>query len=89
MPKPRKCSFCGADFPAGTGMMFVKNDGSILWFDSSKCKKSSLHSNETHANLSGLSTSVKKRKAKGKPQAAFNIFIIFSFFKIISYSFFY
>jgi large subunit ribosomal protein L24e len=42
MPKPRKCSFCGVEFPAGTGMMYVKNDGTILWFDSSKCKKSSL-----------------------------------------------
>ncbi|MGA3112038.1 MAG: 50S ribosomal protein L24 [Candidatus Bathyarchaeia archaeon] len=31
MPKNRKCSFCGTDFPAGTGMMYVKNDGSILW----------------------------------------------------------
>ncbi len=42
MPKPRKCSFCGNDFPAGTGMMFVKNDGAVLWFCSGKCKKSSL-----------------------------------------------
>ncbi|MDH5376376.1 MAG: 50S ribosomal protein L24e [Candidatus Bathyarchaeota archaeon] len=42
MPRPRKCSFCGDDFPLGTGMMYVKNDGSILWFCSSKCRKSSL-----------------------------------------------
>jgi large subunit ribosomal protein L24e len=42
MPKNRKCSFCGSEFPAGTGMMFVKTDGAILWFDSSKCKKSSM-----------------------------------------------
>jgi large subunit ribosomal protein L24e len=42
LPKPRKCSFCGHDFPPGTGMMFIKNDGSILWFCSSKCRKSSL-----------------------------------------------
>jgi large subunit ribosomal protein L24e len=42
MPKARKCSLCGQDVPAGTGMMYVKNDGTILWFDSSKCKKSSL-----------------------------------------------
>lgn len=42
MPRPRKCSFCGNEFLAGTGMMYVKNDGSILWFCSSKCRKSSL-----------------------------------------------
>ncbi|HJW98471.1 MAG TPA: 50S ribosomal protein L24e [Candidatus Bathyarchaeia archaeon] len=41
MPRPRKCSFCGNEFPSGTGMMFIKNDGSILWFCSSKCRKSS------------------------------------------------
>jgi large subunit ribosomal protein L24e len=41
LPKPKKCSFCGSEFPVGTGMMYVKNDGSILWFCSSKCRKSS------------------------------------------------
>jgi len=43
LPRPRKCSFCGNEFSAGTGMMYVKNDGSILWFCSSKCRKSSLN----------------------------------------------
>jgi large subunit ribosomal protein L24e len=42
MPKTRKCSFCGKDFPPGTGIMYVKNDGSIIWFCSSKCRKSTL-----------------------------------------------
>lgn len=42
MPRFIKCSFCGNDFPAGTGMMYVKNDGSILWFCSSKCRKNAL-----------------------------------------------
>jgi large subunit ribosomal protein L24e len=43
MPKPRKCSFCGYEFQAGTGMMYVKNDGSIFWLCSSKCRKSALN----------------------------------------------
>lgn len=43
MPRPRKCSFCGKEFPPGTGMMFVKNYGSILWFCSSKCRKNMLN----------------------------------------------
>jgi large subunit ribosomal protein L24e len=42
MPRPRRCSFCGQDFPQGTGMMYVRNDGSIFWFCSSKCRKNSV-----------------------------------------------
>jgi LSU ribosomal protein L24E len=33
------CSFCGKKFPKGKGMLFVKNDGSVLYFCSSKCRK--------------------------------------------------
>jgi len=42
VPRARRCSFCGRDFPHGTGLMYVKNDGSLLYFCSSKCRKSSL-----------------------------------------------
>ncbi|MCK4885495.1 50S ribosomal protein L24e [Candidatus Bathyarchaeota archaeon] len=42
MPKSRNCSFCGHEFPPGTGMIYVRNDGTILWFCSSKCRKSSI-----------------------------------------------
>ncbi|RLG99465.1 50S ribosomal protein L24e [Candidatus Bathyarchaeota archaeon] len=42
MPRKHKCSFCGHEFPQGTGMMYVRNDGTILWFCSSKCRKSAL-----------------------------------------------
>ena len=42
MPKARHCSFCGRDFPFGTGLMYVKNDGSLLYFCSSKCRRSSV-----------------------------------------------
>ncbi|MDT7895447.1 MAG: 50S ribosomal protein L24e [Desulfurococcales archaeon] len=34
-----RCSFCGSQIPPGTGIMFVRNDGSILRFCSSKCFK--------------------------------------------------
>ena len=34
-----KCSFCGGKVPQ-TGKMFVKTDGKILFFDSSKCERS-------------------------------------------------
>ncbi len=35
----RTCSFCGGEIEPGTGIMYVRNDGSILWFCSSKCFK--------------------------------------------------
>ena len=34
-----KCTFCGAEIEKGTGKMFVRNDGKILYFCSSKCEK--------------------------------------------------
>jgi len=36
------CSFCGKSIENGTGKMFVKKDGKILYFDSSKCEKNLL-----------------------------------------------
>ncbi|HKZ45667.1 MAG TPA: 50S ribosomal protein L24e [archaeon] len=35
-----KCSFCSKAIKPGTGKMFVKNDGTVLYFNSSKCEKS-------------------------------------------------
>ncbi|MGZ4949811.1 MAG: 50S ribosomal protein L24e [Halobacteriota archaeon] len=35
----RKCSFCGGARELGTGTMFVKRDGTIFHFCSSKCEK--------------------------------------------------
>ncbi len=37
-----KCSFCKDDIPQGTGIMFVKKDGKILFFCSSKCERNLL-----------------------------------------------
>ena len=31
------CKFCGEEIPEGKGFMFVKRDGEILYFCSSKC----------------------------------------------------
>ncbi len=36
------CSFCGKEIEKGTGKMFVKNDGTILYFCSRKCEKNML-----------------------------------------------
>ncbi|MFQ6136653.1 MAG: 50S ribosomal protein L24e [Candidatus Hydrothermarchaeales archaeon] len=37
-----ECSFCGDKLKVGTGKMFVKRDGSVLYFCSSKCEKNML-----------------------------------------------
>ncbi len=42
MLRINKCSFCGKVIQPGTGIIYVKNDGTILRFCSSKCKKSML-----------------------------------------------
>ena len=34
-----KCSFCGRDYELGTGRQFAKNDGTLIHFCSSKCRK--------------------------------------------------
>jgi len=37
-----KCSFCNENMEAGTGKMFVRNDGKVFYFCSSKCEKNML-----------------------------------------------
>lgn len=36
-----KCSFCSDNIAKGTGKMFVKTDGTVQYFCSSKCEKNS------------------------------------------------
>jgi large subunit ribosomal protein L24e len=38
MVEQHACSFCGIQLEPGTGKMYVKKDGSILFFCSSKCQ---------------------------------------------------
>jgi len=37
-----KCTFCGEDVKKGEGMLFVKADGTVYSFCSSKCKHNQL-----------------------------------------------
>ncbi len=34
-----KCMFCGNEIEKGTGEMYVKKDGVVLYFCSAKCEK--------------------------------------------------
>jgi len=42
MPQTHDCSFCGRTIAPGTGINFVRRDGRVLRFCSSKCRKSML-----------------------------------------------
>ena len=39
MPEQRICNFSGEEIEPGTGLMFVRRDGTVLWFKSSKARK--------------------------------------------------
>ena len=42
MPRTFKCHFCGTEYGPASGIAYIKNDGVILYFCSTKCRKSSL-----------------------------------------------
>lgn len=37
------CSFCAEGLARGTGLIYVKKDGTLFYFCSSKCRKNQLH----------------------------------------------
>ncbi|MFW5704470.1 MAG: 50S ribosomal protein L24e [Nanoarchaeota archaeon] len=37
-----KCTFCGKELVPGSGKMFVKDNGQVLYFHSNKCEKNFL-----------------------------------------------
>jgi len=60
MPILRKCSFCGKQIEPGTGLLFVRNDGALLWFCSSKCKKNALELKRNPRKVKWVKSSAKK-----------------------------
>ncbi|MFQ5762227.1 MAG: 50S ribosomal protein L24e [Candidatus Bathyarchaeia archaeon] len=65
MARPHLCAFCGREFPHGYGMLYVRNDGSLLWYCSNKCRKSSLQLHRDSRKLKWTSYYGKKGKGKG------------------------
>ncbi|CCQ36877.1 50S ribosomal protein L24e [Natronomonas moolapensis 8.8.11] len=39
MVQKRTCDYSGQEIEPGTGTMYVKNDGTVLWFADAKCEK--------------------------------------------------
>lgn len=59
-----KCSFCGEEIEQGTGSKFIKNDGTVFNFCSSKCRKNKLALKRNPAHLKW--TEVHRAKKGGK-----------------------
>ena len=43
MPERRICTFSGEELEPGTGLMFIKRDGTVMWFKNSKARKNALN----------------------------------------------
>ncbi len=62
-----KCSFCQNELKPGTGKMFGKKDGKILFFCSSKCENNLLKL-KRKPRLTGWTESFRAEKAAAKKQ---------------------
>jgi len=58
------CSFCGNMIERGSGKMFVKSDGSILYFCSRKCEKNEEMRDRKTVRWTQEYTKLKKRRLK-------------------------
>ena len=65
-----KCSFCKAEIPPGTGKMFVKRDGSVLFFCSSKCEKNMLKLGRKSRKVKWVSKQEAKAKTEAEAEAS-------------------
>ena len=61
-----KCSFCGKDIEKGTGTMFVKNDGKLFYFCSSKCEKNLFKLNRIPRTVKWTEEAIKIKKGAKK-----------------------
>lgn len=66
----RQCSFCAAEIEPGTGMMFVKRDGSIFHFCTSSCRKQQLHLGRVGHRLKWTRAHALKKAADRSAAAA-------------------
>ncbi|MBI4415877.1 MAG: hypothetical protein HY557_02705 [Euryarchaeota archaeon] len=66
MPTKRVCSFCGNEIEPGTGKMFVRKDGTVFFFCSSKCEKNLLDLRRVPRTVPWTRAAVQaKARAKG------------------------
>ncbi len=59
------CTFCGSAIEAGTGKMYIKRDGSVFHFCSSKCQRNQVELGRVnrHVKWTGAAASAKAESA--------------------------
>jgi large subunit ribosomal protein L24e len=63
-----KCTFCESEIPAGTGKMYVKKDGKVFWFCSSKCEKNMIVLGRKARNIKWTGESRAKKQSLTKSE---------------------
>jgi len=71
-----KCSFCGKEIKKGQGLLYVKKDGTLIYFDDGKCQINMLELGRKAAKLkwaragaTGKPTGLKSDKSVAKAAA--------------------
>ena len=59
MPERRVCNFSGEEIEPGTGTMFVRRDGTVLWFKNSKARRNMLKLKRNPRKVKGTRHYVK------------------------------
>ncbi len=60
----RVCSFCGKEIEPGTGRMYVRKDGSVLYFCSSKCYKNMIELKRVPRRVTWTAEYEKEKKVR-------------------------
>ena len=63
------CSFCKGELERGTGKMFVRRDGTSLYFCSSKCERNMMNLGRAPRKMLWLTKKQGKRKGAQKEVA--------------------
>ena len=61
-----RCSFCRGPIEKGTGSMYVKTDGAIILYCSSKCRHNDLKLHRTARELKWTTAYRREKSASGK-----------------------
>lgn len=59
-----KCSFSGKEIPPGKGIMYIKNDGKVLYFYNRKCEKNMLKLGRKARNITWTEEAARLKKER-------------------------
>ncbi len=59
------CTFCGAAIEQGTGKMYIKKDGTVLYFESSKCQRNMVELGRVNRHVGWTQAAKNAKSGKG------------------------